>query len=104
MTSSTGYLVGDDVKKMLEDLRVTVPADDAPIDELERALADARAALDRLDHRVASSRTTAEDLRAFADTIDPDAILADDERTDPSLFVERVKGPGDTPESSSRKS
>lgn len=83
--------VSNDLRRLLGSLGVSAPGPDAPIDEVEHALAEARAALERIEREIDAHRT--EDLLAVVADLDPD--LLDDEITDPSLYLDE---PRDLPE------
>lgn len=83
-----GDMLTPDMRKMLLELGVPVPADDAPRGTIERALAEARLALVRFDE-VDLPRPTADALVAAVGTIDPDALI-DEEPTDPSIYLDEL--------------
>jgi hypothetical protein len=75
----------DDLRRLLARLGVEAPGPDAPIDEIEHALAEARAALERIEREIEAHKT--EELVAVVADLDPHALL-DDDVTDPSVYLD----------------
>ena len=83
-----GDVLTPEMRRLLGELGVPVPADDAPRGALERALAEARLALVRSE-AAARSHPTVDALVAAVGTIDPEALM-DDEPTDPSIYLDEL--------------
>ena len=83
-----GDMLTPDMRKMLVELGVPVPADDAPRGAIERALAEARLALVRFDE-VSRERPSVDALVEAVGTIDPDQLI-DEEPTDPSIYLDEL--------------